>query len=179
MSDIHRFCLIGPHGVGKSTIGRMLADRGFWHLSIGTLRRLARKGMLPSDIPIRLLVTLRDADPGRPLPDLVVAAVIELAKTRDRVVIDGLPSSPSHLALLDPSWRIISVTAPDELRLDRLKTRAGQSARAWVAARASARDLQLRSVIEAAGARIERFDNSAGLDVCRDRAWRLGANRRQ
>ncbi len=151
----------------------MLADDGYWHISIGALRRLAQKGMLPSDIPVRVLAMLRDADAGRPLPDSVAAAVIALAQTRPRVVLDGLPSSASHLPLLDASWRIISVSAPELVRLERLKARAGRSARAWAPGGVSARDLQLASVVDCAGARVEPFENSADIDACRARVERL------
>ncbi|WP_416047358.1 AAA family ATPase [Cupriavidus basilensis] len=173
MTGINRLCLIGPHGAGKSTIGRMLADDGYWHISIGALRRLAQKGMLPSDIPVRVLVMLRDVDAGRPLPDSVAAAVIALAQTRPRIVLDGLPSIPSHLPLLDASWRIIYVSAPERVRHERLRNRAGQSARAWLAGGTSARDLQLASVIECGGPRVERIDNSAGIDACREAVRQL------
>ncbi|MGT2455686.1 AAA family ATPase [Cupriavidus basilensis] len=173
MTRIQRLCLIGPHGAGKSTIGRMLAEAGYWHISIGALRRLAQRGMLPSDIPVRVLVMLRDTDARRPLPDSVAAAVIALAQMRRRVVLDGLPSTPSHLPLLDASWRIIYVSAPERVRHERLKVRAGLSARAWVAGGLSVRDLQLASVAECAGSRVELFENSGGVDACRARAERL------
>ncbi|MGE8451902.1 MAG: AAA family ATPase [Pseudomonadales bacterium] len=170
---MQRLCLIGPHGAGKSTIGRMLADDGYWHISIGALRRLAQKGMSPSDIPVRVMVMLRHADAGRPLPDSVAAAVIALAQTRPRVVLDGLPSSPSHLPLLDENWRIVCVSVPEQLRIERLRMRAGQSARAWLAGGTSARDLQLASVIECGGPRVERIDNSAGIEACREAVRQL------
>ncbi|MFJ1256078.1 AAA family ATPase [Cupriavidus sp. CuC1] len=165
-----RLCLIGLHGAGKSTVGQLLAEQGYWHISIGALRRLARMGMQPSDISVRLMARLREADPGRPLPDDVAAAVVELAMARPRVVLDGLPSSPSHLVLLDSSWRIVLVQASDKQRRDRLRQRAVVSRRAWTAGGMSARDLQLESVLQAAGVRIERFDNDRDLNACREDA---------
>ncbi len=35
--------LLGPHGCGKSTIGRHLAAQGYAHISIGLIGRLARR----------------------------------------------------------------------------------------------------------------------------------------
>lgn len=175
-----RLCLIGLHGAGKSTVGQLLAEQGYWHISIGTLRRLGRMGMYPSDIPVRLMAMLREADPGGPLPDDVAVAVVGLAMARPRVVLDGLPSSPSHLALLDSSWRIVLVQASDQQRRERLRQRAVVSRRTWIAEGLSTRDLQLESVLEAAGARIERFDNDRDLIACREDAVILssGTNRR-
>ncbi|WP_447435918.1 AAA family ATPase [Cupriavidus basilensis] len=165
-----RLCLIGLHGAGKSTVGRLLAEQGYWHISIGALRRLARMGMRPSDIPVRLMAMLREVDPGGPLRYDVAAAVVGMALAKPRVVLDGFPSSPLHLSLLDSSWRMVLVQAPDVQRRERLRRRAETSPRAWTVDGVSARDRELERVIEATGARLERFDNSADLNACRERA---------
>ncbi|AOY97590.1 hypothetical protein BKK79_37280 (plasmid) [Cupriavidus sp. USMAA2-4] len=158
-----KICLIGLHGAGKSTLGRAFADYGFWHLNIGAIRRLIRLGVYPADVPSRLLLSLRDTESGRPLPDAVAAAVIEVANSHGRVVVDGLPSSPSHLALLGSGWDVVLVEAPDQAREERLVERARSTARQWDPSLGSPRDYQLESVIAAVGESLTRLDNAGDL----------------
>jgi cytidylate kinase len=142
--------LIGRHGAGKSTIGAELAKRGYKHISVGLLRRLARANQLPSDFPYALMAAMRRTQPGEALPDDVARKLVAYALQFNRFVLDGFPVSVDHLDLLPPAALIGVVCAPSVARNDRLQARAENSQRAWIAGRRSAREESLAAVIATA-----------------------------
>lgn len=134
--------LLGPHGCGKSTIGRQLAAQGYVHLSIGLIGRLARLGARPADIPLRLLQVMSRHVPGDPLDPRAAIALLDYAKSLEKVVIDGFPAHIDHLALLgnEDRWQFVYVLAPRQVREQRLMARAETTNRAWTPGLKSARD---------------------------------------
>lgn len=134
--------LLGPHGCGKSTIGRQLGEQGYVHLSIGLIGRLARRGARPADVPLRLLQLMSRHVPGTPLDSRAAIALIDYAKSLDKVVIDGFPAQVDHLALLDVSdrWQFVYVLVPRQIRERRLLARAETSKRGWTPGLKSERD---------------------------------------
>ncbi len=140
-------CLIGRHGTGKSTFAGMLGAYGFEHFSVGTLRRLARRGEFPVDVPVSLMLALRRIPNGEMLPDGVVKQLIEIAKQSSACVLDGLPATPAHIELLPADALTIYMHTVSSIRTARLQARAEVSLRKWHADYKSTRDLSLAAVV--------------------------------
>lgn len=140
-----RVFLIGPHGSGKSSIGRSLTHHGYQHISIGALRRLALRNKIPADIPARLLFLMARHVPGTPLPEPAVALLIDHMQRCPRIVVDGFPATVAHLAALGDlsEWSFVYAYAPRAARQSRLLARAETTPRGWVPGRTSERDLAL------------------------------------
>lgn len=159
-----RTFLIGPHGAGKSSIGRELAQHGYQHFSVGTVARLVQRRRCPSDIPGRLRLALASHEPGTPLGARAVNELIAFLKQQDRIVVDGFPATTAHLAALNEldDWSVVYVHTPRQQREERLTHRAETTLRKWVPGRKSERDLALpdlcRSLRDAG--RLSFFDNS-------------------
>jgi adenylate kinase family enzyme len=134
--------LLGPHGCGKSTIGRNLAAQGYIHLSIGLIGRLARRGARPADIPVRLLQVMARHVPGEALDPRAATEILDYARSLEKVVIDGFPAHVEHLALLNDieRWQFVYVLTPRQIREQRLKARAETTKRGWTPGLKSARD---------------------------------------
>ncbi|PNE59643.1 hypothetical protein A8H39_00395 [Paraburkholderia fungorum] len=134
--------LLGPHGCGKSTIGRNLAAQGYVHLSIGLIGRLARRGSRPADIPVRLLQVMARHVPGEALDARAASVILDYARSLEKVVIDGFPAHVEHLALLNDieRWRFVYVLTPRQIREERLIKRAEDTKRGWTPGLKSARD---------------------------------------
>lgn len=140
-------CLVGRHGSGKSTIGAMLERYDYKHLSVGMLRRLARQGKYPADVPISLMLALRRMPAGGPMPTEVSAKLLEFAKKFDRCVIDGFPANVEHVEMLPADTQVALVWCPEALRIERLNDRAAVTVRQWTAGRMSDRENSLAAVI--------------------------------
>ena len=134
--------LLGPHGCGKSTVGRRLTARGYIHLSVGLIGRLARRGARPADIPLRLLQVMARHVPGEALNPQAATEILDYARSLDKVVIDGFPANIEHLALLDDieRWEFVYVLTPRQIREQRLLARADTTKRAWTPGLKSSRD---------------------------------------
>lgn len=134
--------LLGPHGCGKSTIGRHLAAQGYAHISIGLIGRLARRGARPADIPLRLLQVMSRHVPGDPLDPRAAIELLDHARSLEKVVIDGFPAHIEHLALLHDidRWQFVYVLTPRQIREQRLMARAETTNRGWTPGLKSARD---------------------------------------
>lgn len=170
-------CLIGRHGAGKSTIGAELALRGYKHISVGLLRRLARARQLPSDIPYPLMAAMRRAQPGAPLQDDIALKLLSYASQFPRCVLDGFPVSAEHLNMLPLSAIIGVVASPRVVRNERLLLRAETSQRAWTPGLRSEREESLSAVIVAARREFKTIyiPNHGSLSEAVDRLWeRLG-----
>ncbi|MGX9712644.1 AAA family ATPase [Janthinobacterium lividum] len=146
MADL--ICLIGRHGVGKSTLGQALARIGYAHLNLGLLRRLAISGTYPGDIPITLMLSIRTMRPSKPLSDDVVRKLLAHALSYDRCVIDGFPVLAAHLPLLPATAKIAYVWAPAQSRNERLRSRAATTKRHWTPGLNSHRDASLCEVLK-------------------------------
>lgn len=140
-------CLIGRHGSGKSTLGDALVERGFKHISVGLLRRIATSGSIPADIPATLMAAMRRTMPGAPLQNDVAAKLLKYAMSFERCVLDGFPANAVHVDMLPPAAIIAVVWAPKQTRQSRLESRALTSKRQWTPGRASAREDNLATVI--------------------------------
>lgn len=139
-------CLIGRHGGGKSTLGSMLRRHGFQHYSVGTMRRLARRGELPNDVPVSLMLALRRAPIDESLPEPVVKQILALASRFPHCVLDGFPASPAHIALLPSDAVVLYIYSDKRTRLQRLASRAEQTQRNWHFDRTSSREAALAAV---------------------------------
>lgn len=140
-------CLVGRHGSGKSTIGAMLESFGYKHVSVGLLRRLARHGKYPADVPMSLMLALRRMPAGGPMPPDVSAKLLEFAKTFDKCIIDGFPANLDHVHMLPLGTRVVLVWCPEDLRVQRLNDRAAATVRQWTAGRPSDRESSLAAVV--------------------------------
>ncbi|WP_150609294.1 MULTISPECIES: AAA family ATPase [Pandoraea] len=140
--------LLGPHGCGKSTIGRHLAAQGYVHLSIGLIGRLARRGARPADLPVRVLQVMARHVPGEALDPRAATEILDYARSLDRVVIDGFPAHVEHLALLNDieRWKFVYVLTPRQIREQRLRARAETTKRGWSPGLKSVRDSLLPSL---------------------------------
>jgi adenylate kinase family enzyme len=131
--------ILGRHGTGKSTLGQKLTEMGYRHFSVGSLRRVAQRKSVPADIPFKLINLLRK-DTGNHLSDRTCFEIIEFCKQFDRVVIDGLPETPTQVSLLPSTTRVIWMISPKSKRIERLQQRSLESARIWTPDRVSRRE---------------------------------------
>lgn len=163
--------LLGPHGCGKSTWGKVLATQGYVHLSVGQIARLARRRQRPSDIPTRLVLLLSRHVPGHPMEESAARELLDHARSLDRVVIDGFPGDVGHLALIDDidRWGFVYLRTPRELREERLLARAQQSRRNWTPGGRSARDEALPALCRALreARRLVSVSNDASIECAR------------
>jgi hypothetical protein len=121
----------------------MLRAFGYQHLSIGTLRRLARRGELPSDVPVSLMLALRRIPSGELLPNALVEQCIKVACTSPLCVLDGLPATAAHIDLLPKDTLLVYLHTVQAVRISRLIARAEQTPRQWHPDSASNRDREL------------------------------------
>lgn len=148
--------IIGLHGSGKSTCGRILTEifPGWRHISIGDLSRLIRSGKYPSDLPIRLITTLKRTKPGGTLPPAAareVAAFVEKNRASAcGISVDGFPSHPDHLNLLPTDSIVLHVQCNSSDRDKRLTKRAETSPRKWTPGIVTDRDALVDSTVQAA-----------------------------
>ncbi|MFP3637492.1 hypothetical protein [Paraburkholderia sp. SIMBA_054] len=160
-----RTFLIGPHGSGKSSLGRAMTAQGYKHLSIGTLARLVKRHRRPADIPGKLLFELARHEPGTPLAPRAVDRLVEYITTLPRVVVDGFPATREHLAALGDlsEWSFVYVYTPRQVRETRLVARAETTPRGWTPGGKSERDLALPPLCGALreSKSLSFFDNSA------------------
>lgn len=145
--------LIGLHGVGKSTIGKILAAQGFKHISIGDLCRLLHKRKIPTGYGLRFLRLLAKHERGeRMSPELVDALIEEIKAVQHLrgVVIDGFPSEPLHVLSLPTGSTVVHLTCTEHEREQRLAHRSDCTARKWNCKIESRRDQQVQAVFSVA-----------------------------
>lgn len=140
-------CLIGRHGSGKSTIGARLALQGYRHISVGLLRRLARSGQYPSDVPAGLISAMGRERPGTLLSRSTAQRLVAYACSALPTILDGFPASPAQVELLPPDTIFCVVWTPHALREIRLEGRAATTKRQWTPGRASERETALPQLI--------------------------------
>lgn len=177
----NRICLLGPHGSGKSSVGRALIAHGYEHISIGAVARLARRNLNPSNIPGRLRIVLARHRPGSPLDPLAVSELLDHIRSRPRIVVDGFPASVEHLAAIGALDELIFVYVytPRPAREARLIVRAQTTPRGWQPGGRSERDIALPALCRALRERgnLRFFNNAASplklesqpLEICVDR----------
>lgn len=147
--------LIGLHGVGKSTIGKILAtEQGFKHISLGDLSRLLHKKKIPAGYQLRFLRMLGKHDRGgeRMAPALVNALMEEIQAVRHLrgIVIDGFPSEPLHVLSLPTGSTVVHLTCSEQERMERLEHRSECTVRKWDSNIESRRDQQVQAVFSLA-----------------------------
>lgn len=144
--------LIGLHGVGKSTIGRILGTQGFKHISLGDLSRLVRKRKIPTGYHLHFLALLAKHEQGQRMsPALIDALMAEIDGARHRgVVVDGFPAEPYHVLSLPKNSTVVHLTCPEPERLIRLNGRSESTARKWDSSMESRRDEQVQAVFSVA-----------------------------
>lgn len=147
MTDL--VCLIGRHGSGKTTIGTAMEQAGFQHISLGLLKRFARNGLYPSDIPLPLMLELKRQKSNSILPLSLAQKLVQWIQSFPRCVIDGFPASPEHLPLLPEHTVIVYVYTPRIERERRLKIRSENSRRLWIPGGKSLREAALPELVVA------------------------------
>lgn len=133
-------CLIGRHGSGKSAIGAELAKLGYFHISVGLLRRLSSANQFPSDFPVPLMLAMRRARPGVSLPADIGEKIVKFALSHTKCVIDGFPASLENLDQLPAQTHFGFVWVPRTTREDRLMLRSETSKRLWTPGRQTERE---------------------------------------
>ena len=130
--------LVGLHGSGKTTLGRLLKDRHGWRqLSVGDLGRLARRNKLPQGVSLRLMLTLAQATPGKHIDDAAVAlllAQIDAWRRDTPVAVDGFPSLPAHLLRTPDRAGVVHVECARAICEPRLMLRSEKTQRKWTPA---------------------------------------------
>lgn len=124
----------------------MLCAYGYQHFSVGTLRRLARRGEFPVDVPVSLMLALRRIPAGQMLPDAVVEQLLQIARKSPLCVLDGLPASSAHIDMLPQDALVVYLHTVNKIRVARLQARAEVTPRQWHADHKSTRDLSLGAV---------------------------------
>lgn len=156
--------LIGMHGCGKTTVGRMLeAQHGFRHVSLGDLGRLARQRKINAEYSLRLWCLLAGQTPDKPLREPLVVELLESIhrlRQRSPVSVDGFPSAAAHLSRLPSASTLVFLDVPDQAREERLILRSANGPRKWTPGLRSVRDEMLTEVLQAAGERVHRIDAS-------------------
>lgn len=160
--------LIGLHGSGKTTLGRMLAifEHGRRHLSVGDLARLARNGRVPNDVPVKLILELSKHQPGCPLPDVAANHLVNYLKSSSGISVDGFPSCARHVRLIPKDAVIVVLRTTPQTAKTRLEIRAEKTNRKWVDGGVSERDKQLDETVCAlkfAGINVIEIENNGSL----------------
>lgn len=144
--------LVGLHGTGKSTIGRIMATMGWHHFGLGDIGRLVRRRAMPKGYSMRFLTRIAAHVPGeRMAQPLIDALMDEIAEHRTQapVVIDGFPVEPHHVARLPEHSIIAQVMCMEAERINRLQERAAVTPRKWTnASEPSLRDKYLGLVLD-------------------------------
>lgn len=143
-------CVIGRHGTGKSTLCHAMTQYGYKHISVGMLRRIAKNGLFPSDVPASLMLALKKSRAGEPIPSTTAKKLSAWAMSLCNPILDGFPASPDHLEYLPSNTIIIVISSPAHLRHHRLERRAEQSRRAWVTNKFSERENILPQLVRIA-----------------------------
>lgn len=163
--------IVGFHGSGKTTLGRALKDAHGWRqLSVGDLARLGRRGKMPQEVSLRLMVALAHSKPGHHMDASTASLLLAQvdAWRRDApVVVDGFPSLPEHLCRLPKKSGIVQATCAEGLRETRLLMRSERTQRKWTPGAHSARDMALDEFVTLAKRRAGfiEINNSGGLDA--------------
>lgn len=160
--------LIGLHGCGKTTVGRLLAlNMGWHHFSLGDLGRLARQRCWPPGIDRRVMYLLAGVIPGTPLSQSVAMELVKnlvvLSEQRP-VIFDGFPSEPGHIELLPEGSKTLLLVANEMERCQRLHQRAAISVRKWTPGLGSERDRRLPQVVAALGTRCIVVDANGSVE---------------
>ncbi|MDD2222841.1 MAG: AAA family ATPase [Pseudomonas sp.] len=146
--------LIGLHGVGKSTIGKILAtEQGFKHISLGDLCRLLHKKKIPTGYGLRFLRLLAKHERGQMMtPELVNALMDEIRGVVHLrgVVVDGFPAEPLHVLSLPTGSTVVHLTCTEHEREQRLAHRSQITVRKWNCRIESRRDEQVQAVFSVA-----------------------------
>ncbi len=110
----------GPHGSGKSTAARKLADRiGYKYVSAGKLfREMANKNNLSLEEYSKKAETYEEID------RLIDNRTLELAEKFDNLIIDA---QLSGWLLRDKACLLVYITAPFEVRVNRISNRDGKN----------------------------------------------------
>ena len=165
--------IVGLHGSGKTTAGQHLTRvlDNHIHISVGDLARFGRRGTLPAEVPTRLMACLARHKPGTVFSFQTATLLSEylksLAIAKKSVSVDGFPSSPEHIQLLQPNAVILHLFTSEQTRHSRLDNRSLTTGRKWVNGGASERDNELECVIKTASTeriKVINIDNSDGVD---------------
>lgn len=113
--------VVGQPLSGKDSVARILAERGYAHVSTGDLLRayMQEVGLGEPTRPLtRSTANALRAEHG---PDYLVHLALE--KHPDHVVVGGIRTVPEAEALKAAGGRIVWVEAPQPLRFERLSVR--------------------------------------------------------
>lgn len=113
----------GSYGAGKDTVAEVLIEKGFVHISFSDLIReeLRRQG-----IPITRenLITTANQLREHYGADYWAQQVIQMIQKENNYVITSIRNSAEvHKLQEQPNFTLINVTAPEDVRLERLRAR--------------------------------------------------------
>lgn len=146
-----RIVLLGPPGAGKGTQAvKICAQYGIPHISTGDMLRQQVASGSPLGLKVKSIL-----DSGDLVTDDIIMQVVEARLSQDDCergfLLDGIPRTlvqAESLAtlLLKMGARklvVLQITVPDEVILERIKTRAGESSRSDDTAEVAAKRLQV------------------------------------
>ena len=158
-------CLIGRHGSGKSKVGEFFSRHGFTHISIGDLKRMSHRRILPETISPTLMGILRMEKRNSLLSWRAATMIADLLKSKRQVSIDGFPVCPEQLELLPEDTVIVYCTTPKSLRERRLIRRGKKTGRHWDPDLISVRDTALPELVIEARKRFRFIYHQNGPDT--------------
>jgi hypothetical protein len=115
---------------------------------------------------------LRNSIPGLPLNQVAAKILLRFASQKPNCVVDGFPSTESHLALLPADSIIVLLSTTKTNRNSRLAQRSELTVRKWTPGAVSAREIELPELIRRARRRFKllRITNSGSIDMLADKA---------
>lgn len=126
-----------------------MEQAGFQHISLGLLKRFARNGLYPNDVPLPLMLELKRQNSNSILPLPLARKLVQWIQSFPKCVIDGFPASSEHLLLLPEHTVIVYVYTPRTERERRLKIRSENSRRLWTPGGQSLREAALPELVVA------------------------------
>jgi len=143
--------LLGPPGAGKGTQAvKICAQYGIPHISTGDMLRQQVASGSPLGLKVKSIL-----DSGELVTDDIIMQVVEArlsqSDCKKGFLLDGIPRTVGQaenlttllLKMGAPRVVVLQVSVPDEVLLDRIRNRAGESSRSDDTAEVAAKRLQV------------------------------------